>query len=399
MASAAERRVALVIGNAAYKDVSELTNPVNDATDVAEKLKKLSFDVFLGKDLNRSEMQEAFKKFASEVKPGDVGLFYYAGHGIQVAGENFLIPTDMPKEIKVKSESESVGSEQLEGYLINLSDVLGAFDKARVGFVFLDACRNTPNKEELGLQIIADDNMTRKVRALSFERGLSTLNTKSANKASGLFRAYATDKNQVTDDGTGRNSPFAKALLKHLDTPGLELHQMMRRVRADVKEETNGRQTPWEESALTEDYYFVPQSSNAKDAAPGAPKAPGVKSASLGDSSVPASTIEEQVAPGKVPEDAADDSGSGSAARPSHTRPEYSRPAYTRPDTDGPRKGSASKGSEPKAKAARPSSPPPSRAKSVNKPAKVVSRSSGGGGRRSGGGLPPGLGAGVGAGL
>src|SRR6218665_2351643 len=96
----AGRRLALVIGNSSYQNVSELTNPQNDATDIAEKLRNLSFDVMLGTNLTRDQMHEAFQKFSEEIKPGDEGLFFYAGHGISLSGENFLIPIDMPAEIQ-----------------------------------------------------------------------------------------------------------------------------------------------------------------------------------------------------------------------------------------------------------------------------------------------------------
>jgi len=255
-ADAAARRLALVIGNSTYQHVSELTNPQNDATDVADKLRRLSFDVMLGTNLTREQMLEAFQKFAEELKPGDEGLFFYAGHGISLSGENFLIPVDMPAEIQVENEEQSKAA--LDQNLVNISDVISPMQKAKLGMIFLDACRNTPSKEELGLQIVAQDGATRKFRSLSFSRGMTKVNVTSSSGASGIFRAYATQPNNVSDDGGGRNSPFTKALLKHLGTTGLDVHQMMLKVRLDVQKDTNGRQVPWEESALTDVYYFTP---------------------------------------------------------------------------------------------------------------------------------------------
>ena len=254
--AAKQRRLALIIGNSGYQNVAELTNPVNDANDIAEKLRNLSFDVMLGTDLTRDQMHEAFETFSEELKPGDVGLFFYAGHGISLSGENFLIPVDMPGEIQVENEDKS--REALDQHLVNISSMIEPLQKAKLGMVFLDACRNTPSQEELGLQIVAQDGATRQVRALSFHRGMTKLNVASTSGASGIFRAYATQPNNVSDDGGGRNSPFTKALLKHLGTPGVDVHQMMVKVRRDVVEETSGRQIPWEESALTDAYYFMP---------------------------------------------------------------------------------------------------------------------------------------------
>ena len=255
-ADAAGRRLALVIGNSPYQHVSELTNPQNDASDVADKLRKLSFDVMLGQNLNREQMLEAFQNFSEQLQPGDEGLFFYAGHGISLSGENFLIPIDMPAEITVENEEES--KKALDSSLVNMSSVIEPMQKARLGLIFLDACRNTPSNEELGLQIVAQDGATRKLRSLSFHRGISKVNVTSTSGASGIFRAYATQPNNVSDDGGGRNSPFTKALLKHLGTPGLDVHKMMRLVRLDVQNETSNRQIPWEESALTDEYVFLP---------------------------------------------------------------------------------------------------------------------------------------------
>ncbi|HYD15677.1 MAG TPA: caspase family protein [Hyphomicrobium sp.] len=255
-AEAAGRRLALVIGNSAYQHVAELTNPQNDASDVAEKLRSLSFDVMLGTNLTRDQMHEAFEKFAQELKPGDEGLFFYAGHGISLSGENFLIPVDMPAEIQVQDEAQS--KDALDKNLVNISSVIEPMQKAKLGMIFLDACRNTPSREELGLQIVAQDGATRKLRSLSFSRGMTKVSVPSTSGASGIFRAYATQPNNVSDDGGGRNSPFTKALLKHMGTKGVDVHQMMIKVRLDVQTETNGRQVPWEESALTDVYYFTP---------------------------------------------------------------------------------------------------------------------------------------------
>jgi uncharacterized caspase-like protein len=180
-----QRRLALVIGNSTYTHVAELSNPQNDATDVAEKLRHLSFDVMLGTNLTRDQMLEAFQKFSEELKPGDVGMFFYAGHGISLSGENFLIPVDMPGEIQV--EDEAASKEALDQHLVNISSVIDPLQKAKLGMIFLDACRNTPSKEDLGLQIVSQDGATRKLRSLSFSRGMTKVNVASTSGATGIF--------------------------------------------------------------------------------------------------------------------------------------------------------------------------------------------------------------------
>ena len=223
-----ERRIALVIGNSAYKS-SPLRNPVNDATDMASALSRLGFQVTLGKNMNRKEMHRTIRKFGKDLKQGGVGLFYYAGHGMQVNGKNYLIPigADIQSEDEVQVESIDAGS------------VLRKMEVAAntMNMVFLDACRNNP--------------FARSFR--STNKGLAQMDAPS-----GSLIVYATAPGSVAADGDGRNGIFTQNLLSYLDTPDLEVGQMLRKVRVSVRKETDGKQTPWESSSLEGNFYFVP---------------------------------------------------------------------------------------------------------------------------------------------
>tara|TARA_B100000315_G_scaffold221678_1_gene225231 strand:+ start:330 stop:1742 length:1413 start_codon:yes stop_codon:yes gene_type:complete len=221
-----ERRIALVIGNSAYKS-SPLRNPVNDATDMATKLRRLGFQVSLGKDLSRKEMRTAIRKFGDELKRGGVGLFYYAGHGMQTQGKNYLIPvgSNIEREDEIQDEAIDAGS------------VLRKMEYAgnAMNMVFLDACRNNP--------------FARSFRAIN--KGLAQMDAPS-----GSLIVYATAPGSVAADGVGRNGIFTKNLLEYLETPNLPVNQILMSVRKDVRLETDVNQTPWESSSLTGDFYF-----------------------------------------------------------------------------------------------------------------------------------------------
>jgi TPR repeat protein len=224
----AESRFALVIGNGAYRAVPELVNPPNDARDVAEALKSLGFKVTLGVDLDQAEMQQAIAAFASSAAGADASLFYFAGHGLQFAGRNYLIPVD--------ARLHSVAD--IEKRAIPLDDVLGALKKdSGIHLVFLDACRSNP---------FAGAGVTLP------ESGLARV-----GKLPGFFTAFATQPDNVAFDGAGRNSPFARALLGHVATPGLDISSMMIAVRNDVFASTGGQQVPADESLLTRQFYFA----------------------------------------------------------------------------------------------------------------------------------------------
>jgi hypothetical protein len=221
--SVAGRRVALVIGNGNYRHSSRLSNPVNDATDIAQALRKLGFLVVEGRDLDRRAMEEKVREFGRELDNAALALFFYAGHGMQIGSRNYLIPVD--------GKLERAGDQNFE--TIEVGQVLAQMEATkRVNLVFLDACRDNP-------------------LARTFVRGSGTRGLAVVRGAVGTMIAYATQPDAVARDGTGRNSPFTAALLKHISTPGLDIAALMRRVRADVIAATGDEQVPWDHSSLT----------------------------------------------------------------------------------------------------------------------------------------------------
>jgi TPR repeat protein len=224
----AEGRFALVLGNGAYRSVPALANPPNDAKDVAAALKSLGFKVTLKLDLDLAAMQRAIEEFALESADADVSLFYYAGHGLQLAGRNYLVPVGA--ELR-KPDDIAVGT-------VALDPVLAALGKGKGShLVFLDACRNNP--------------------FAAAGVALPSAGLARVGKLPGFFITFATQPDNVAFDGSGRNSPFATALLGHLATPGADISSMMIAVRNDVFAATGGQQIPADESLLTKQFYFA----------------------------------------------------------------------------------------------------------------------------------------------
>lgn len=225
-AAQGEQRVALLIGNSAYKE-SPLKNPVNDAADMAAALRDLGFKVTLRTDASQREMKQALREFARDIKNGGVGLFYFAGHGVQSRGRNFLVP------IGASIESEA----EIEDETIDANLVLSYMDEAqnRVNIVVLDACRNNP--------------FARSFRSAS--RGLAQMDA-----GKGSFIAFATAPGAVAADGSGRNGIYTEQLLASLKQPDGDIDKVFRRVAADVSKGTGGKQVPWVSSSLTGDFYF-----------------------------------------------------------------------------------------------------------------------------------------------
>lgn len=237
-ALAAERRVALVIGNGVYRHATPLPNPRNDASAVAETLRGLGFEVIDGYDLTFRETGRVVARFADLAASAEVALLYYAGHGIQVAGRNYLIPID--------SELSSPASLSFEA--VALDGVLASMNRAKsINLIFLDACRNNPMPKRS-----AGANSR---RAADFASGLARLDV-----SSDAFVAFATDPDATAADGLGRHSPFTAALLKHIAAPDIDVEIMMKRVMKDVRDETKGRQRPWISSSLTRPFMFNPKS-------------------------------------------------------------------------------------------------------------------------------------------
>ncbi len=227
--AAPEQRLALVIGNAVY-GFSPLKNPVNDASDIATSLQKLGFTVILKKNVNIKEMEASIEDFGNRLKRGGVGLFYFAGHGLQVGGVNYLIPVGakIDKESDIKYEAVDAGK------------ILDEMANAANGFniVILDACRDNPFHQQFR----------------SVSRGLAIVG--SAPK--GSYISYSTSPGQVALDGDGRNSPFAAALIKYMKEPGWTIEQVFKNVRHRLSQDTLGKQVPWELSSLEGDFFFIP---------------------------------------------------------------------------------------------------------------------------------------------
>lgn len=230
--ASAQDRFALVIGNSQYKNVSPLTNPGRDATAVSALLKDAGFEVTAATDLDKTSMSRAIRFFTNQIsgKPENtVALIYYAGHGLQVDGENFLIPVDatVSREADVPLET------------MRLADLMSMLDtvRSKTRIVILDACRDNP---------FADI-------AKAAPRGLALVNAPA-----GTLVAYSTSPGATAEDGSGSNSPFAQALIKSAKEPGLPIETALKNVRLAVHGVTGGRQTPWEISALTEPFAFFP---------------------------------------------------------------------------------------------------------------------------------------------
>jgi len=234
----AERRVALVIGNSGYKNTVELTNPSHDATDVAAALRTLGFEVVFGDNLDRHGTEDALQRFTRLARGADVALFFYAGHGMQFGGRNYLMPIDaqLQDEVSVRYEMTA------------MDDVREALQASPgVKIMILDACRNNPLAERLSRSIAS------KTRAIPVVQGFSPVAPDD-----GMLVEYSTQPNQVADDGTAHNSPFTAALLTHLKEPGLEIGTMFRRVGNDVYKATNGAQSPEMTVSLHSDFYLNP---------------------------------------------------------------------------------------------------------------------------------------------
>jgi uncharacterized caspase-like protein len=232
----ADTRVALVIGNAAYADTTPLANTRNDATAVAAKLTAIGFDVALYQDLDGQSFRVALGEFSEKAQGADLAIVYYAGHGIEMNGQNYLIPVDARMRSEATAAFETVALDQ----------VIGAVREAGVlGMVMLDACRNNPFAT----------TMQRKNGTRAVSRGLAPI---SVEGETGLVVSFAAEAGQTADDGDTGHSPYAAALLEVLDQPGLEVGRMFRSVRAKVRTTTDGRQVPIEQMQLPDaEIYLV----------------------------------------------------------------------------------------------------------------------------------------------
>jgi len=232
-----QKRIALVIGNNEYKE-DRLRNPAHDAEDIGKVLRELGFTVQTKINANPQEMEEAVKEFVREIQNGDVGLFYFSGHGVQVDGENYLIPVGVSIESAPAVRHKAISA----GYI--LEEMHEA--RNRTNIFILDACRNNPFK---GFR--------------SMNKGLATMDAPK-----GTFIAYATAPESVAADGTGRNSPFTKHLIQSVQKKDMQIEQVFKEIMREVRKETEGKQVPWTASSLQDDFWFNPGDTSLQASTP-----------------------------------------------------------------------------------------------------------------------------------
>jgi uncharacterized caspase-like protein len=230
LSGSSARRTALIIGNGAYQE-SPLRHPLNDASDMHEALKKLHFETALLRDATFEQMEDALDAFGRKLRQGGVGLFYYTGHGVQIEGQNYLIPVDTLLQSPSQVKDRAVPVHRL---LKRMADAGN-----RWNIIVLDAGRDH-------------------VLARSWpQRGLAVMQA-----ARGSLIAYSTAPGEVVLDGSERNGVYTKHLLRHITQRGITVEELFKRVRLGVKEETKGKQIPWESSSLVGDVYVVPTEVN-----------------------------------------------------------------------------------------------------------------------------------------
>jgi uncharacterized caspase-like protein/formylglycine-generating enzyme required for sulfatase activity len=221
-----QKRVALVIGNAAYQGAPALRNPVNDAKAMSDTLNGLGFEVIEVTDASQKEMNRAITAFGEKLSGETAALFFYAGHGLQVKGKNYIVPVDA----EIKSES-AIASET-----VSVDTVLEQLNASPISIVILDACRNNPFERSF-----------RKIGG----GGLAQMDAPK-----GSFIAYATAPGKTANDGDGKNGLFTQELLKQISVPGLDLEKVFKRVRSNVASKSGDAQMPWDSSSMTGDFYF-----------------------------------------------------------------------------------------------------------------------------------------------
>jgi uncharacterized caspase-like protein len=256
IAFASENRVALVIGNSAYQHATVLDNPKNDAADIAAAAEKLGFKVIKGIDLDKSRMDRTIRQFAESLRGANIGMFFYAGHGLQVSGRNYLVPVDAELKTTEALDFETVGLDVVQRVMEASSET---------NILFLDACRNNPLSRNLARAM--------GTRSTAIGQGLT-----AQEAGAGTLISFSTQPGNVALDGTGsRNSPYAAALVKHIATQGKDLPAVLVQVRRDVMATTGKRQIPWEHSALTAEVVLATQTSalTSADTAPPADASKG----------------------------------------------------------------------------------------------------------------------------
>jgi formylglycine-generating enzyme required for sulfatase activity len=232
----AAKRVALVIGNGAYANAPELTNPKNDAEDMAAALKALGFEVIHGTNLDKRTMDRKILEFADALSGAEVGVFHYSGHGLQVAGVNYLVPVDAQLGTPASLDFEAVRLDLVQRTMER---------ETKTNILFLDACRNNPLSRNLARSL--------GTRSADIGHGLAPVES-----GAGTLISFSTQPGNVALDGAGRNSPYSGPLVKAIGTPGEDVLSMLTAVRNEVMAATDEKQVPWDNNALRAKFYFHP---------------------------------------------------------------------------------------------------------------------------------------------
>ena len=275
-AATPEKRVALVVGNSAYQHTGTLENPSRDARAVAQKLQKLGFEVIEGYDLDKPQMDQKIHAFAKAVRGAEIGMFFYAGHGMQVNGENYLVPVDGvfedPSDLEFKAVSMDAVTQQMK------------YDVA-VRVVVLDACRDNPLSRSLARSLSA---VTRSAKVAD---GLAKIDI-GGEGGEGTAIIYATSPDEVAYDGeASTHSPFTRAFLEQIQAPDTDIQVVMSRVTGQVLESTKNLQRPWLNASLTGDAFLNPQTTRVASLDPAVALAPALPAAAATSSTEVAATL------------------------------------------------------------------------------------------------------------
>lgn len=242
-----ENKTALLVGIGDYQEAVNLKNPEIDAQDFGQTLKQIGFQVITVIDPTKKKLEAAIHEFIIMLnKRGGIGLFYYAGHGSQLEGENYLIPTDFSVKASKSVKSQSV----------NTTVILDQMGKSRssTNVIILDACRDNPF--EASFQV-ATRSLNKK-RGLQPKQEIPTTGLSKIDAPPNSFIAFSTSPGEVAVDGTGRNSPYVEQLMKSIQKENYTIEQVFQDVRNAVYKQTDGRQVPWESSSLLHSHYFKP---------------------------------------------------------------------------------------------------------------------------------------------
>jgi uncharacterized caspase-like protein/lipoprotein NlpI len=224
------KRLALVIGNSAYQNGGALKNPVNDARSVASALQNMGFEVIRHENVSQTQLKQAINAFGQKLREYEVGLFYYAGHGIQYKGSNYMIPVEADLQAAEQIEFDCVAADRVLAYMESAA--------TKVNIIIMDACRNNPFER-------------------SWNRSANGNGLAMMNAPTGTLIAYATAPGRVASDGESANGLYTSILLKYMNDPALNLEQVFKRVRTEVTEKSGGAQVPWETTSLTGGDFFL----------------------------------------------------------------------------------------------------------------------------------------------